>query len=97
MQTTSPQDDIQEVWVRILKKGLITLPKAMRENAGIKESDIAKAKLVGDTIVIEPREETKYRIYTKEQIEQWKKDDELPPELAKKAEKFIKETFPDMP
>lgn len=98
MQTTQPQPEIQEVWVRVLKKGIVTLPKAMREKAGIKEGDVAKAKLVGNNIVIEPREKAfEGRIFTNEEMAQWKKEDELPPKLAKKTETLMKEAFPDMP
>ncbi len=92
MQTQTHQEP-SETWVRVLKKGIVTLPKAMREKAGIKEGDVAKAKLVGNTIVIEPREEVAYSIFTDEEIERWRKEDELPPELAKEAE----ELWPDLP
>ena len=96
MQTTQPQ--VQEVWIRVLKKGIVTLPKAMREKVGIKEGDVAKAKLVGNNIIIEPRE-TPYegRIFTDAEIAQWKKDDELLPEMAKETEQLVKEAFPDRP
>ena len=79
----------EEKWVIIGKKGIITLPKSMRKKAGMEEGEIAKAKLVGKTIVIEPRKEVGYRIFTPEQIEQWKKDDALPPKLAKETEEML--------
>lgn len=87
MQTPASNQST-EAWVRVLKKGMITLPKALRDQIGIKEGGIAKAKLVGNTIVIEPREEVGYRLFTDEQIQQWLKDDELPEELAKEAEEI---------
>ncbi|MDO8498039.1 MAG: hypothetical protein Q7S61_05865 [bacterium] len=62
--------------------------KTMRKKAGIEEGEIVKAKLVGKTIVIEPRKEVGYRIFTPEQIKQWKKDDKLSPKLAKETEKY---------
>lgn len=80
-----PQD---EVWVKILNKGLMTIPKAMREKVGIKEGDVAKARVEGNKIVIEPREEVSYRIFTDKQIREWRKADKLSPRLAKKAKKL---------
>lgn len=77
-----------EKWVVIGKKGVITLPKSMRDQIGIEEGAIAKAKLINNTIVIEPREEVGYRIFTKEQAEQWKKDDVLLPDLAQDTENY---------
>jgi len=73
----------EEKWVVIGKKGVITLPKTLRTEAGMAVGSIAKAKLVGKTIVIEPREEVGYRLFSKEEIEQWKKEDKLPPEMEK--------------
>lgn len=70
-------------WVKILGNGLITIPKAMREKAGIKEGDVAKATLVGDRIVIEPRAAVQeYRVFTDEEVQQWMENDRLSPEEA---------------
>lgn len=87
----SNQNIQKEKWVVIGKKGVITLPKSMRDQIGMEEGEIAKAKLVGNKIVIEPRKEVGYRIFTQEEIDQWLKDDELPPELAKETEKYWNE------
>lgn len=82
-----PQSSTQdEAWIKILPKGLITIPKKIREKLGLKEGDIAKVKISENTIVIKPRESVEYRLYTKEEMEQWVKDDELPIKLAKKAQ-----------
>ena len=81
------------VWVKILNKGLMTIPKAMREKVGIKEGDVAKARVEGNKIVIEPREEVDFRIFTDEEIKRWKKEDKLPTKLARK----VKELWPDLP
>ncbi len=75
-----------EVWIKILPKGLITLPKKMRERLDIKAGDIAKVKILGKTIVIKPREVIEYRLFTNKEIKQWVKDDQLPEALAKKAQ-----------
>ncbi|MBI4009506.1 AbrB/MazE/SpoVT family DNA-binding domain-containing protein [Candidatus Roizmanbacteria bacterium] len=87
----SSQTDTQEEWVNILPKGLITIPKKIRETVGIKEGDVAKVKVRGKKIIIEPREEIDYRTFTKEEIEEWLEEDKLPPKLAKKTEKYWKD------
>ncbi len=97
MQTQTPQEP-QETWVRVLKKGIVTLPKAMREKAGIKEGDVAKATLIGNMIVIEPRAVVyEGRVFTDEDIARWKEEDKLPPELEQEAKEVMEEAFPDLP
>jgi len=81
------QSSVQdESWIKILPKGLITIPKKIREKLGIKEGDVAKVKISKRSIIIEPRESTEYRLFTDEEIKQWVKDDKLPEKLAKKAQ-----------
>lgn len=75
-----------EAWIKILPKGLITIPKKIREKLGLKEGDVAQVKVLKNTMIIKPRESVKYRLFTNEEIKQWVKDDELPEELAKKAQ-----------
>ena len=41
---------------RVLKKGIIVIPKVLREEVGIKEGDLVVVKRVEDRIVIEPLE-----------------------------------------
>lgn len=80
----------QETWVKVLSKGVITIPKEMRLQLGLEEGDIARAKVVGDKLIIESRKTAQYeelRLYTKEQIEQFVKEDQLPEPLAKEVAK----------
>lgn len=82
-----PQSSAQdEVWIKILPKGLVTIPKKIREKLGIKEGDVAKINISKNSIVIKPRGSAEYRLFTNEEIKQWIKDDKLPVELAKKAQ-----------
>ena len=82
-----PQHFIQEeAWIKILPKGLITIPKKIREKLSIKEGDVAQINILRNSIVIKPRESAKYRFFTNKEIKQWVKDDKLPVELAKKAQ-----------
>ncbi len=91
MQTT--QSKAEEKWVNVLTKGIITIPKKIREQIGLREGDVAKIKIEGNKVIIEPREERKYRTFTKEEIERWAKEDELTPEMLKK----IDELWPELP
>ena len=76
-----PASSPEVEWVKILGNGLITIPKAMRKKAGIKEGDVAKATLVGNKIIIEPRASVQDdRVFTDEQVAQWLNDDRLSPE-----------------
>ena len=86
MQVQSSKQE--ETWVKILKKGIITLPKAMREKAGMKEGDVARAKRIGNVIIIEAREEAPYRVFTDEEIVEWLKKDQLSKKLSSETEKY---------
>lgn len=87
MQTAN----IQEEWVRILGKGMITIPKSFREELGFKEGDVARVKKIGRKIIIEPKNPIPIRIYTDKEIKEFLKADKLPPEFARKAAKFWKD------
>lgn len=93
MQVTPPPST-QTEWIKILGNGLVTIPKAMRKKAGIKEGDVARATLVGNKIIIEPRATVKeYRVFTSEQVAQWMQDDMLLPEEIEK----LGDLFDDIP
>lgn len=85
---TSQKALVQEEWVKILGKGMITIPKSFRDELNFKEGDVAKIKKVGRRIIIEPRDETNYRIYSDKELKEMLKEDRLPPRLAKKAAKM---------
>lgn len=91
MQITQSKN--KEAWVNILTKGIITIPKKMREQVGIKEGDVAKVRVENNKIIIEPREENEYRTFTDKQIRKWLKEDELSPQLVKKLD----ELWPELP
>lgn len=75
-----------EIWIKILPKGLITIPKKIREKLSIKEGDVVQINISENSIVIKPRESAEYRLFSNKEIKQWVKDDKLPVELAKKAQ-----------
>lgn len=85
MQTTTQP---QETWIKILSKGIITIPKEMRLQLGIEEGDVAKAKVVEDKLIIESRKTAQYkelRVYSKKQLDTFVKEDQLPKPLANKV------------
>lgn len=84
--------DFQNEWVKILSKGLITIPKSFREELELKEGEIARIKKVGQRLVIEPREVTEYEVYDNKELERMLKEDKLPINLAQKAA----ELWPDL-
>lgn len=77
----------QETWLKVLGKGMVTLPKKWRDDLGITTGDVIKAKKEGTKVVIEALQSKRvpYRIYTDAEIDQFLKEDRLPKRLAKKV------------
>lgn len=81
----------QEEYLRILGKGMITIPKEWRDELGLAEGEIVKAQKIGSRVVIESEmESVPYRIFSNEEIEEWLKEDKLPKALAKKVDNKLK-------
>jgi len=72
-------------WVKILDKGMITIPKVFRDQLGIKPGEVARIKTVGQRLVIEPREVVEFEVYSDQELKQMLEEDRLPKNLAKKA------------
>lgn len=85
-QNTAPIN--QEEWLKILGKGMVTLPKKWRDELGIENGDMVKAKKEGNKVIIEPRDtqNAPYRIYTDAEIDEFLKEDVLPADLARKVD-----------
>jgi AbrB family looped-hinge helix DNA binding protein len=84
------QNQPQETWIKILSKGVITIPKEFREQLGIEEGDVARAKIEGDNLVIQLRkvaQYAEYRTFSKSQIDEFIKEDQLPQPLATEVQK----------
>lgn len=75
----------QQEWVKILAKGMITIPKNLREELGIKEGEVAIIKKVGRRLVIEPREVADYEVYSDQELKEMLKEDKLPQKVAEYA------------
>jgi len=89
---TQIKGDFQNEWVKILSKGLITIPKTFREELGLREGEIARIKKVGRRLIIEPREIAEYEVYSDKELKRMLKEDKLSADLAKKAANF----WPDL-
>lgn len=78
-------------WLKVLGKGMITIPKIWREELGIDEGKVVKAEKVGNKVVIQAwGDSVPYRIFSDEEIKQWLNDDKLPSGLAARVNKKIK-------
>lgn len=75
-------------WLKVLGKGMVTIPKKWREALGITTGDIVRAKKEGNRVVIEGQSNrVPYRIYSDTEIEEFLKEDKLPRALVKKLKK----------
>lgn len=82
---------IDREWLKVLGKGMVTLPKKWRQDLGIEEGDIVRAKKEGNKVVIEPQQKdvAPYRIYSNEEIDEFLREDELPQSFAQKVRKDL--------
>ena len=78
----------QEKWLKILGKGMMTLPKRWRDETGVEAGDIVKAKKEGNKVVIELQQESKapYRVFSDAEIDEFLEEDRLPRSLAAKVQ-----------
>ena len=83
--------DTQQEWLRVLGKGMVTLPKKWRDDLGIDTGDVVKAKKEGNKVIIEAGKtgNVPYRIYTKAEIEEFIKEDKLESELVEKVKQKL--------
>lgn len=78
--------------VKILPKGLITIPKQWRQELGFEENGLARLRRLGNRLILEPVNVVSYRLrnYSKEEIEQFIKEDRINPVLRRKVKKLLK-------
>lgn len=81
----------QEEWLKVLGKGMITIPKNWREELGLTEGEVVKAKKIGNRVILEGKQElAPYRIFSDEEIEEWLREDRLSKLLQEKVERIFK-------
>lgn len=80
----------QEEWLKVLGKGMVTIPKQWRDELGLNEGDVVKAKKEGNRLVIEPQNAlAPYRVYSIAEIDTFLKEDELPKSFLQRVEKDL--------
>jgi AbrB family looped-hinge helix DNA binding protein len=81
----------QEEWLKVLTKGMVTIPKAWRKALKIDEGTVVKARKIENQIIIEPLEKPiPYRIYSQKELQQFLKNDQLSKKWQKKLAKILK-------
>jgi len=81
----------QEEWLRMLDKGMLTLPKNWREELGLWPGELVKAQKKGNNIVLRPKEaNVPYRLYSDQEIAQFVKEDSLPKTIARRLNQRLK-------
>jgi len=85
----------QEEWLKVLGKGMVTLPKKWRDEMRIQSGDILKAKKERNKVIIESAQspKTPYRVYTKAEIDEFLKEDAVSQKLAQK----VRQNLSNMP
>lgn len=67
-----------ENWIKVLGKGMVTLPADWRIKLGIGPGAMLKAKFTGDSIVLKPvAKAAPYRIFSDEEIAEFLENDKL--------------------
>lgn len=83
----------QEEWLKVLGKGMVTLPKRWRDEMGIENGDVVKAKKEGNKVIIEVQPQTfvtaPYRVFSDAEIDEFLEEDKLPEDLATKVQKKL--------
>lgn len=74
-----------EEWVKILGKGMVTIPKKFRDDLGMRVGEVARIRKVGNRLVVEPRDVASYETYSDRDFREMMLADKLSPKLAKKA------------
>ena len=75
---------VKEELLRVLTKGMITIPKTWRDDLDIKPGDRIKAFKKDYQIIIEPLQPAvPYRVYSQKELKQFLKEDKISPKLKK--------------
>lgn len=80
------QQIFSEEIIKIQPKGLITIPKDLREELGLKENEFARVKKEKGRLIIEPVRILPYsvRSYTDKEIDEFLKEDQKETNQLKK-------------
>ena len=68
----------QGEWLKVLGKGMLTIPKIWRDELGILEGEMVQAEKTKDGILIRPlKKGAPYRVYSRNELLQFVKADQL--------------------
>ncbi len=85
------KDEKQADILRVLTKGMVTIPKKWRETLAIQTGDRVRAYLQEGQIIVEPMEQkVPYRIYLQEELDEFAKNDTLPVALQAQVKRIMK-------
>lgn len=76
---------VVEEWVKILGKGMVTIPKKFRDDLGMRAGEVARIRKVGNRLVVESRDVASYETYGDRDFREMMLADKLSPKLAKKV------------
>ncbi len=78
-------------WLKILDKGMVTIPKRWRQDLGLEKGEVVRAQKVGNKVIIETQNmNAPYRIYTDREIETFLREDKMPQSLSKKISQKLR-------
>lgn len=73
IQTKQPTE-----WLKILGKGMLTIPKEWRDELGFQTGEMVQAEKTQEGVLIRPlKKKTPYRVYSRVELLQFVKDDQL--------------------
>ncbi len=78
----------EQEWLKVLGKGMITIPKVWRDELGIDEGEVIRAEKVGSRVILESVRTLPYpvRSYSEDEIKEFiKLDDKETSQLKKKG------------
>jgi len=85
---------MQQVFIKPLAKGQITIPISFRRELGIKENTLFQAELKKDGVFLKPIildwKEQYIRDFSDEEIKQWLENDKLDRKTRQKLKKYFK-------
>ena len=78
-------------WIRILDKGMVTIPKDWRDELGLTKGEIVKAQKVGNKVIIQAQQDqVPYRVYSAQEVAEFVRQDRLPGSLQEKVRRKLK-------
>lgn len=85
---------MQQVIIKPLAKGQVTIPASFRKELGVKENTLFQAELKEDGVFLKPInldwKEKYIRQFSDEEIKEWLKEDKLDKKTLQKLKKYFK-------